>query len=387
MRLSQSFLGITAAFIAAAALGAVACGEEDATVRPRLNGTGEDGGNGDGGALGCGAPVLASYDAPNFATNAQAEIALGKSVDDLDAKMASTEGANVVTVTSGELSALYSGGSLSLRGVATNESQALVDGYLLAFGNAQGKTWEPANAQADGGAPNGGKFKALFYESATGVDLRAATNKAILGGSLYKYALLLISQGITSDAQVDKLLAVFGATPAFANSTDVNAGANGDRLVAALASKRDDKTGTGIYAHARHALLTMKAAATNPACTAEIAAAVSEFKTAWEQATYASAIYALNAASDAASKANGPLALHSYGEALGLIQSFKGIPADQRKIQDQAIDTLVTGLHPEAAYILVTDPSTRVADLTSAINNIKLFEFENSDIEPFKTNH
>jgi hypothetical protein len=319
--------------------------------------------------------------------NAQAEIALGKSLDDLDAKMASTEGNATVTVTAGELGALYNAGTLSLRNQSTPASQTLVDGYLLAFGNAQGKTWQPSDAQTDGGPATGGKFNGLFYESAVGVDLRAATNKAILGGALYKYALLLISQGITSDAQVDKLLAVYGATPAFANTTDVNAGANGDRLVAALASKRDDKTGTGIYSRARQALLTMKAAAGNSACQAELTAAANQYKLAWEQATYASAIFALNAASIAASKADGPLALHSYGEALGLIQSFKGIPADQRKIQDAQIDTLLGFLHPETAYVLVTDPATRVNDLNSAMNNIKLFEFPDIDIEPFKVNH
>jgi hypothetical protein len=301
--------------------------------------------------------------------------------------MASTEGNATVTVTSGELSALYNAGTLSLRNQSTPASQTLVDGYLLAFGNAQGKTWQPSDAQVDGGTTTGGKFNGLFYESPTGVDLRAATNKAILGGALYKYALLLISQGITSDAQVDKLLAVYGATPAFANTTDVNAGPNGDRLVAALAAKRDDKTGTGIYSHARQALLTMKAAAGSSACQTELTAAANQYKLAWEQATYASAIFALNAASTAASKADGPLALHSYGEALGLIQSFKGIPSDQRKIQDAQIDTLLGFLHPETAYLLVTDPATRVNDLASAINNIKLFEFPDIDIEPFKVNH
>lgn len=356
-------------------------------MRPRLDGTGSDGGGtSEAGTLACGVAVPETYVAPSFAANAAAEIALGTSLAALDAKMASTEGSSTTTVTAEELAALYNGGTPSLRAVSTTASQATIDSYLFAFGAAQGKTWQPSDALADGGATSGGKLKGLFYESATGVDLRAATSKAILGGALYKQALSVIAQGMT-DASVDKLLALFGASTALANRTDIDAGADGDRLIAELASKRDDDSQpTGIYRRVRTALLTMKAAVSNPACKPELDAAVAAYRLGWEQATYASAIYALNAASGSAvNPDSAALTLHSYGDALGLIQSMKGLPADQRKITDAQIDLVLGQLHADAPFGLVTDPGTRIIDLTSAINNIAAFEgFDASQVESFK---
>lgn len=385
----SAFLGLTAALLVCAA--ASACGEEEATVRPRLNGTGTpDGGTttAEGGALGCGVVIPTTYDGASFTVNAGAELALGTSLEGLDAKMASTEGDQTTTVTGTDLAALYNGGAPSLRSVSSTTVQGLVDTYLSDFGAAQGKTWQPSDAQADGGATTGGKFKGLFYESRVGTDMRAATAKALLGGSLYNHALGVMQQGM-SDATVDKLLALFGATPAFANSTNVEAGANGDRFVAALASKRDDKSQpTGLYRRMRSSLLTMKAAVTNPACRADFDAALAQYRRGWEQATFASAIFALNAAAEQGLVPDSaPLALHSFGEALGLIQGFKGLPVDQRKISDAQIDGILTQIHADAPFTLITDAGTRKLDLTSAINTIAgIEEFDAGAIESFKKN-
>lgn len=384
----SSFVGITAAFLTCAALGASACGEEDATVRPRLNGNGNpttDGG-GEGGALACGVAIPEVYVSPNFAANAAVELAFANSLAALDTKMASTEGSATATVTASELGGLYNAGAPSLRGASSSVSQGLVDGYLTAFGNAQGKTWEPKDAQADGGAVNGGKFKGLFYESPTGLDLRAATNKAILGGALYNNAVGIIAGGLT-DVSVDKLLALFGAATSLSSRTDVDAGADGDRLVAELASKRDDKSQpTGIYRRVRTALLTMKATVGNADCKADLDAATAAYLLGWEQATYASAVFSLNAAAtNAVNPDSAALTLHSFGDAVGLIQSFKGLPADKRLISDSQIDVIVAGLKVDSAFTLITDPGTRTLDLTSAINNIAIYEkFDPAQIESFK---
>lgn len=385
---SSSFVGWVVAGLVCVALGASACGNEDATVRPRLNGTGEtDGGELEAGALGCGVVVPEAYVAPAFAANANVELAFATSLAELDAKMASTEGDATATVTGAELAALYNGGAPSLRAVSTTTSQGLIDTYLADFGAAQGKTWQPSDAQADGGAETGGKLKGLFYESRTGLDLRAATSKTILGGALYNHALGLVAQGVT-DPVVDRLLALYGASLSLAGRTDVDAGADGDRLVAELASKRDDKAQpTGVYRRIRRALLTMKAAVTNlPACQPELDAAVAEYRLGWEQATYASAIFSLNAAAaSAVNPDSAALTLHAYGDAVGLIQSFKGLPIDKRKITDAQIDLILGQIHAETPYGAVTDPGTRILDLTSAINSIAAFEgFDPTQVESFK---
>jgi hypothetical protein len=77
--------------------------------------------------------------------------------------------------------------------------------------------------------------------------------------------------------------------------------------------------------------------------------------------------------------------LHSLGDAIGLIQSFKGLPADKRKIQDNQIDLVSSQIGADAPYELVTDPGTHATNLTSAINNIAAFEnFSGDQVESFK---
>lgn len=395
------FLGLTLAFLGCAAALVTACAEDDVIVRGRDGGAeagsetplGDGGGNG----LACGATIQTVYIAPNFATNAAAEIALTANLTALDAKMASVEGDKTpapAPVTATDLANIYNAGAPSLRTVASSASQATIDAYLAAFGAAQGKTWAPADATADGGAATGGKIdsgdgKPLFYESPVGVDLRAATGKTIYGGSLYNWALTIMAQPM-NDVSVDRLLALYGASTALANRTDVDAGSDGDRFVAELASKRDDKSQPdpgGLYRKMKTTLLRMKAAATKlPDCQTDLDIEIGNFRSYWEQATYASAIYSLNAAAKSAVDPNqGALTLHSFGDALGLIQSFKSVPADKRKINDAQIDTVLTQIGAATPYKLVTDPGTQVQGLNSAIANIALFEgFDAAAVESFK---
>ncbi|NVL83610.1 hypothetical protein, partial [Escherichia coli] len=95
----------------------------------------------------------------------------------------------------------------------------------------------------------------------------------ILDGSLYTYAVSLTAGPIT-EATVDKLVAVFGATTKFANRTDADAGPDEkDELIAEYASRRDNKASQtpGPYRKIRNALLVAKAAASNTEkCRAEL---------------------------------------------------------------------------------------------------------------------
>ncbi|MBX3232800.1 MAG: hypothetical protein KIT84_43770 [Labilithrix sp.] len=388
-----------AAVLSALGGGAFACGDEEATVRPRLDGGGideldgapnDEGGPGTG-ALACGAALPETFESVGFATNAAVELALGQRVRELDAAMAATEGTSTAVETAANLGAIFNAGAPSLRTVATTFTQTTVDGYLTAFGAAGGKTWEPTDAEADGGAATGGKYGQLFYESPVGVDLRAAIGKALLGGALYNHVLGLVAAPVSADATVDRLVAAFGASPALANRTDLDAGVDGDRLLAELASKRDDKSlpAPGIYRRMRTAILTMKGGLVDATkCRADIDGAVATFLLEWERATYASAIYSLAAAGVAAATADptkGPVALHAYGDALGLIQSFKGLPADKRRITDAQIDALLTKIGADTPYRLVTSPGTRVLALGEAINDIALYEgFDAAAVEAFR---
>lgn len=371
---------------------ALACGEDEGLVRPRLTDqdatVANDGAVGEGGTLGCGVTVPTTYVSPAFATNAAVEIALVTHVEQIAAKMSEAEGTSTTLVTAAELKDLFGQGTPSLRAVSTPGAQTAIDGFFDAFGAAGGKTWTPADADEDGGAATGGKYDDTFYFSATGLDLREVTDKTLLGGALYNHALGIIAQQISNEAAIDRLLAVFGATTALSNRTDLDGGADEDRAIAAYASRRDGASTTdGPYRRIKSALLTMKAAvAGGEKCKADLDTAVGTYLLEWERTTYASAIFYLNAAvTAAADPQKGPLALRAYGQALGFIQSFRGLPADKRKITDSQIDALATKIGATTPFKLVISPGSRAPLLSEAMSDIALYEgFTTTEVESFK---
>lgn len=391
MRSFRRFAVVSALFVGGAGLVATACGEDEATVRPRLDAgaPANDAGQSDSGSLSCGVVIPTKYESAAFTTNAAVEIALAKHFEDIEDKIRETEGASTTQVSAADLKALFGEGAPSLRAVSTPSAQTIIDGYFDELGAAMGKTWTPADAEQDGGAASGGKY-GTFHFSKTGVDLRETTEKTLLGGALYNHVLGLVAAPIT-EATVDRLLAAFGASTAFANRTDADAGAEKDELIAEYASRRDDKSSAspGSYRKIKTALLTMKAAVpAGERCKADLDAAVATFLLEWERVTYATAVYYLNAAAlAAADPQKGPQALHAYGEALGFVQSFKGLPADKRKITDAQIEALLTKIGATTPYKLVTNPGDRALGLNGAINDIALYEgFTPAEVEAFRKN-
>jgi len=379
MSISRRAIFVTALAAAGALAAFTACGDDDNVVRTRPDGGLADatteGGPVDAGpnVLACGVSVPATYESPAFATNAKAQLDLKARVLELDAKMRSTESASTAIVTGAELQAIFTAGTPSLRAVATAATQAVVDQYLVAFGDAVGKTWSPLDAE-DGGTTTGGKYEGTYHFTAAGIDIREATQKTLLGGALYNHALTLATGPIT-EATVDGLLALFGATPKLANATDGDAGADADELIAEYASRRDNKASTtpGPYRRIASALRAAKAAAAaGDKCKADLDAALKIYFAEWERATYLTAIFYLNAAATnaTATPPKGSTALHAYGEALGLVQSFRGIPQDRRKITDAQIDALLQRIGATTPYQLVTRTSERVVAFNTAFQDI-----------------
>jgi hypothetical protein len=365
--------------LAALTLGALAaCTDATNLVRERPDGGAADASL-DGpaeagpGTLACGVPVPSTYDSPNFALNAKEELDLALHVGELEDRMKTAEGAGTAAVTAAELSAIVRAGTPSLYSIATAAAQARVDDYVTQFGDAAvagGKAWTPADALADGGAPSGGKVEGADVVSATGLALREGAVKILLGGSLYNHALAL-STGPLTEATIDRLLAVFGATPKLANRTDDAGADERDQLAAEYAARRDAKTGTplGPYRKIKRALLVAKAAASGgSACRPELDAALKIYFLEWEKASYLSVIYYLNAASTLASGApvKGAAALRAFGEAAGFIQSFRGIPQDRRTITDAQIDKLFESVGGATPFRLLTNTAERVVAFNDA---------------------
>lgn len=381
-----------ASCVAALVVG-VACGDDEALVRPRLD-AGTDGASladaGDeAGTLACGATVPTRYESATFAANAAVEIALAQRFEEIGAKMKATEGSSDAGVASSELKAVYNEGSPSLRAVSTTPAQAAVDEYFDAFEAALGKTWAPADAEDDGGAASGGKY-GDFHFSPTGIDLRETAQKTLLGGALYNHVLGLVAAPVT-EATIDRLLAAFGASTALGSTPGADGGAGADKLIAEYASRRDDRASEtpGPYRKIRTALLTMKAAVpAGEKCKTELDAAVATFLSEWERTTYATAIFYLNAAAlTAADPLKGSDALRAFGEALGFIQSFRGLPSDKRKITDAQIDAVLGKIGATTAYKLVTGAGDRALRLNEAINDIALYQgFTPAEVEAYRKN-
>jgi hypothetical protein len=390
----KTFRLVSLASCLGALLVSAACGDDDALVRPRLDagsdapsGVVSDAGNEAG--LGCGAELPVAYESAGFATNAAVELALAQQFDAIETKMRATEGASDAGATSAELKAIYNTGAPSLRSLSTTSAQSAIDGYFEAFEVAVGKTWRPEDAEQEGGAAAGGKY-GDYHFSKTGVDLREAAQKTMLGGAFFNRVLGLVASPVTASGTVDSLLAAFGADPTSLNAAD-DAGADAYKLIAEYARRRDDKASAtpGPYRTMRTALLTMKAAiGAGAKCDADRDQAVTTFLSQWERATYGTAIYYLNAAAlAAADPMKGPQALHAFGEALGFIQSFKELPTGRRKIADAQIDALLVKIGAETPYKLVTSPGDRALKLNEAINDIGLYEgFTAAEIDAFRTN-
>ena len=376
---------------------AVACGDDDAIVRERPDGGTTtdsaviDGEAGTDAALACGVTVPTTFDATSYATNAAVELALKGHLEDIENKM--REGDRFdggPPPAASDLTALFSAGTPSLRAVSTSNTQTLVDQNIAFFGAAVGQTWTPDLAAADGGAATGGRYGNFLF-SPVGVDLREATVKGIITGGLYNHALGIVSAPLTP-ATPDRLLALFGASPSLANRTDADAGDLADELVAEYASRRDnDNAPTGTYRKIAQALLTLKVSiAAGDKCKSETDAAIATYFAEWEKAELATSIFYLNSAvTNAISGDNTKFAsaLHGYGEALGFIQLWKGIPQEKRKITDAQVDALLAKIGADSPYKLITETGTRGIALNGAINDIAIiYGFSAAEVEAFKVN-
>lgn len=340
------------------------------------------------GGLSCGFPVPDVYESAAFATNAKPELDLRARLDELDARMAGAEGTEGTPVTGPELQAIFTAGAPSLRSLATAAAQANVDGYLAAFGDGASATWSPLDAE-DGGTSAPGEYEDAIVVSGVGTALRRATRETLLAGTFYNHALALTSGPIT-EATIDELVAAFGASPSFAGFSDGDAGDARDVLSAAHAADRDDALAAapGVYRRVAAALLRAKAAVRGgPDCRPDLDAALAVYFADWERATYLTVIYALSQAATHASATpqRGPQALEAFADAIGLAQSFKGIPQDRRHITDAQIDALLARVGAAAPYELVTRSSERVVAFNTAYQDIgAIFGLTQREVEDAK---
>jgi hypothetical protein len=198
-------------------------------------------------------------------------------------------------------------------------------------------------------------------------------------------------------AAVDKAVALFGAHASFpGNDSDP---AHPDVLAAKYAERRDAKETNkpGPYLKFKDAATRAQAALkAGDACKTESEAAIRDLRLAWETALMGTFIYYLAAGGpelDAADTTKWSGALKDYGEAAGIPDGLRFVPAADRRMQDATI-TEILGLlkaptkSTATSYEFALGNGIASVEFGKAVSKvITAYGLTASDVETFKVNH
>jgi hypothetical protein len=323
------------------------------------------------------------YDASSFTSNAAAELQVRRDFADLVTLMRT--GRTQGTVIDADQMA-----SIATK-LPTGSFADLVTSTIPELAKASGGTYDPRRSVADNG--HGGVYGAYLFDE-TGLEPEQIIDKGLFGAMMYASAAKLMKAGGTS-ADIDRILAWYGADPSFPNSDKA---ATPDRGLAGYAARRDKNDGAGMYTTLATAFRKAKAAAARGGeREEELQQALSTIRTTWERVLMATVvnyilttmqtISATNPTDDAVSAA-----LHAYGEAVGFSMGMLYVDPSERVITDAALRSILEGLQVTAqgattSYRLVTEPVAALADLQSALQTIATtYGFTSSEIEDFRQN-
>ena len=302
------------------------------------------------------------------------------------------------TITKSALDDLFNAGNPSLANVITSYFKGRLEGsggWFDELAKASGNTYTPA--PPTGG--QGGVFSGYLFDE-NGLEIEQLIEKGQFGATLYKHATDLIAADNFTATTADQLLAIFGATPAFANSGSNNVAADiRDRAMANYAARRSDiNDNNSLYIRIKNQFIKLQAATkAGPTYNKERDEALAEIKLLWEKINAAttinychSVITKLSATNP--SQADQASALHALGEAIGFIHGFRNIPQAHKKITDTQIDEILVLFNaPQngtpTCYTFVTDAINQLPKLQEAINKLKnIYGFSDAEIESFKKN-
>ncbi|NIK73163.1 hypothetical protein FHS56_000649 [Thermonema lapsum] len=335
--------------------------------------------------------IPSTYESANYEANTVEEKAILKNLDDLKAAIKAASESNPLDEAA--LKALYEGSKLQSATSAYYNTQVL--SYLKEV--AAASTGGAYDMKTEGRAANGkgGFFGGRLFEEG-GLELIELIEKGLFEAALYHHAYGITQKTELTPADIDRLVAIFGAHPSFPNSSDESKHQYPDKYAARYAAKRDKNDGKGFYTNIKNALLKAQAAVkAGKAYDAELRAALKEYLTNWEKSCAATIInYLYNAQNrlTATSPSDNDLAnaLHAHAEAVGFLHGWRRLPQNARIITDSQVDEILNILKAPAeseasAYLFVTDTFNQVGKLTEAINKIKeIYGFSNTDLEDFK---
>ena len=340
--------------------------------------------------------IPASYDSTNFRANAAAELRLKATfaamLDSIRAGRA--DGYNINEQT---LQTAYSSGSPSISSLTTALHRPRITTYITELAKASGGSYDPTRTPAQNG--QGGVFSAgtaRYLLDENGLELGEMIEKAVYGAMHYNQAVTLLT-GDATPANVDRALALFGATPAFRNSD--NATRHGDvrdMFLAAYAARRCDNTPNGIYRRIQANFIKLQAAVkAGSRYNADRIAATDSLLLNWERANAATAInYCLTVTSTMSktttTKEDHARSLHSYSEGVALLSGLRTV--SRRRITDAQLDRLLTLLKAPfdgtpTSYQLITEPVAFLANMQTVVSELRsIYGFSDAEMELFRRN-
>lgn len=338
--------------------------------------------------------IPSAYDGSGFAAATTTQTAVLSQLSALATEM--KRGRQGETVTKETLDDMYMAGNPSLEDVSTTyyaEKLLRAGGWLDELAEASGgSNYVPGEPQGQGGTLGG----YLFDEN--GLEIEQIVEKGLFGAALYNHATTLFSPQMTVE-EVDQVLAIFGATPAFSNSGSSNVAADvRDGYLANYAARRDKNDGNGLYSQIEAAFLKLQAATkAGSEYQTEKVEAISEVKLLWEKANAATIINYCHSTITGLSATNPTsddvgAALHAYSEAVGFLHGWRTIPQADKRISDDQIDQLLVRFNAPyeqvpTSYKFATEPENELPKLIQVIEELKsLYEFSTQDIEDFKKN-
>jgi hypothetical protein len=354
--------------------------------------------------------VAASYDTSAFATNAAAERALQANLRAFTVEMqngrpgaASATNRNL-PVSAARLRELFAA-MPSLAESTTPYYRDLVTrqgGWIDQLAGASGKDGDLLATPPTEGR-FGGTSGYLFL--ANGLEPEQPLEKGLFGAAMFNRILPLLSAPLTL-ANLDKIVALYGAPPNFPNGRPA-AGAANDVAIAQYAARRDNSGGgpggntgaKGLYTLTRDAFIKAQSALKAGAdYKPELDSAVAELQGNMERTIGATCINYCHSALAALSATNPTpaqvaAALHALGENVGFIGGLKTLP--RKIITDAQIDAILANLnapHPAAggqvAMLRFLNNPTELAKLTTIINDVaRIYGFTPAQVELFKRNN
>ena len=342
--------------------------------------------------------IPAAYDGAAFETNAAAELRLVSQLRAItdEAKKGRQAGTKVSL---DELNRLFTTGTPSLKSTASTYYAGRLEGasgWLAELSKASGGTYQPGPPTGEGGVFGTGSSAYLFDEN--GLEMEQMIEKGMFGAVLYKRAAELLAGPVTP-ATVDQVVAVLGANPTFPNSSNAAKHPRPDLLMAVYAARRSDaQNPNSLYAELKNNFIKLQAAAkAGDTYQRERDEAIAAIKTNWEKANAATVINYCHTVVTTMSRTtttdnDKATALHAYGEAVGFLHGWRGLPQAQKRITDAQIDEILVLFNAPAtgtptSYKFITDPVTELPKLTQAINRLKtIYGFTDAEIESFRNN-